>query len=148
MKIKLRTLICLATLALGALPFPLAQAQAPTPENGAPKKERREGVERIEHMRKRLNLTDAQVELLKPILRAEQAELAAMREKLGKDATIEERRAAVKAIRDAYEPKIAAILTDEQKAKIAEKSKKRSKRNPADGAQDAPSAGGPPAMDE
>ncbi len=77
------------------------------------------GVERrLEQMKKRLALTDEQVEKLKPILEQNRKEGEALREKHkgNKKALFE----AAKARSEAFEKEVAAVLTPEQNTKFLE----------------------------
>jgi Spy/CpxP family protein refolding chaperone len=121
MKTKLITLLSSALLALGLLAVvPAVKAE---PAGGPPdgqKKERRAGgfEERLAKMREMLDLSEDQVTKLKPILKAEFEELAAKRKELGKDASQEDRQAAMKTIHEKYRSQIEAILTPEQIEKL------------------------------
>lgn len=128
MKTKLQSVMWSVLLAAGlTAALPAARAQDEGGEK--PKKERAERPERpaggggpaqrLEMMRERLGLTDAQVEQLKPILAAEREEVAAKRKELGKDADRAAVREAMQAIREKYRPQIEAILTPEQREKVA-----------------------------
>jgi Spy/CpxP family protein refolding chaperone len=94
------------------------------------------GGERLEQMRERLGLTDAQIEQLRPIFAAEREELMAKRKELGKDATREERREAMREVHEKYQDRIQAVLTDEQKEKIGKQRERVGKKGGpgADGA--------------
>jgi Spy/CpxP family protein refolding chaperone len=130
---RLRTLLSgaiLAGLTLATLP---ALSAAPGGGGGGggegerPRKERRERPERgemLERLRQHLELTDAQVEQLKPIFAEERAELKAAMQELGQDATPEERREVRQEVHEKYKPRIGAVLTEEQKAKLEEMRKK------------------------
>ncbi|MEN9840601.1 MAG: hypothetical protein RL376_401 [Verrucomicrobiota bacterium] len=140
MKTKTYALMISSLLAAGALFAATANAQSPAGNTEKPVgKERRERSEksgpggergdRLEKMREHLGLTDEQVAKLKPIFAAEFEEMKAKREELGKDATRDERRAAMEALRDKYQPQIDAVLTAEQKAKV-EKMRERGPGGP------------------
>lgn len=128
MKTKLQSVMWSMLLAAGlTAALPVVRAQEEGGEK--PKKERAERPERpaggggpaqrLEMMRERLGLTDAQVEQLKPILAAEREETMAKRKELGKDADRAAVREAMQAIREKYRPQIEAILTPEQREKVA-----------------------------
>ncbi len=136
MKTKVSALMLSALLAAGAVLTTSVQAQpAPDGETGpggkSPAKERGERPkqpepgERLEKMREHLGLTDDQVAKLKPIFAAEVEEMKAKRKELGKDATREERRAAMEATREKYKTQVDAVLTAEQKAKVAKMRERR-----------------------
>ena len=127
MKTKLQSVMWSMLLAAGlTAALPVVRAQDEGGEK--PKKERAERPERpagggpaqrLEMMRERLGLTDAQVEQLKPIFAAEREEVAAKRKELGKDADRAAVREAMQAIREKYRPQIEAVLTPEQREKVA-----------------------------
>ncbi len=128
MKTKLQSVMWSLLLAAGlTAALPVVRAQEEGGEK--PKKERAERPERpaggggpaqrLEMMRERLGLTDAQVEQLKPLFAAEREEVAAKRKELGKDADRAAVREAMQAIREKYRPQIEAILTPEQREKVA-----------------------------
>lgn len=128
MKTKLQSVMWSMLLAAGlTAALPVVRAQEEGGEK--PKKERAERPERpaggggpaqrLEMMRERLGLTDAQVEQLKPIFAAEREETMAKRKELGKDADRAAVREAMQAIREKYRPQIEAILTPEQREKVA-----------------------------
>lgn len=141
MNTKTQSMIWSGLLMAGLLiAVPAAQAQSEGGER--PKKERREGGsgERLEMLRERLGLTDAQVAQLKPILAAEREELAAKRKELGKDADRETVREAMREIHEKYQPQIQAVLTAEQKEKLAKLRERREKKGGGPG---GPGGGGP-----
>jgi Spy/CpxP family protein refolding chaperone len=134
MKTKVNALMLSALLAAGTVLTASMQAQpAPAGEPGgnSPAKERGERPkqpepgERLEKMREHLGLTDDQVAKLKPIFASEIEEMKAKRKELGKDATREERRAAMEAMREKYQTQVDAVLTAEQKAKVAKMRERR-----------------------
>jgi periplasmic protein CpxP/Spy len=127
----------LRVLLSGALLAGVTLATLPTlsaaPEGGEgdrPRKERRERPERgergemAERMRKHLDLTDAQMEQLKPIMEEQRAELKAAMQELGQDASPEERREVRQQVQEKYKERIGAVLTEEQRAKLEEMRKK------------------------
>ncbi len=134
-----RSLFCSALLLTGLALAPGARAQdEQRPEK--PKKEQRQERrgDRLEMLKEELALTDAQVEKLKPIFAAEREEVMAARKELGQDADRAAVREKMQAIREKYKPQIAAILTEEQKAKM-EQLRERGPKGPK-----GPGAGGPP----
>ena len=110
----MKKLILIAVITLGALVTfgPLAQAA----EGDAPAKKGKARADAIEMYKKELNLSEAQVEKLKPVL---EAQAKAMREATS-DSNMprEERRAKQAKVREEYLPKIKAILTKEQGDKL------------------------------
>lgn len=132
MKTKSRVLMLSTLLAAFALLAAPASAQ---PAEGKDKKSesapKRPGGERLEQMRERLGLTDAQIEQLRPIFAAEREELMDKRKELGKDATREERREAMREVHEKYKDRIHAVLTDEQKEKIAKQRERLGKKGGA-----------------
>ncbi len=134
-----RTLLCSALLLAGLTLAPALRAQDEQ-HSEKPKKEQKQERrgDRLEMLKEELALTDAQVEKLKPIFAAEREEGAALRKELGKDADRAVVREKMQAIREKYKPQVAAILTEEQKAKM-EKLRERGPKGPK-----APGAGGPP----
>jgi Spy/CpxP family protein refolding chaperone len=140
MKTKIHVMLFSTLLAASALLAAPLQAE-PAAGEGAPKAggpERPGGGDRLAQMRERLGLTDEQVAQLKPIFAAEREEMMAKRKELGPDATREERREAAQAIHSKYRPQIAAVLTEEQKAKVAKQRERMAK-----GAGGPGGAGGP-----
>lgn len=83
--------------------------------------------ERIESMKAELDLTDAQVEKLRPIFKSQAEAMQAFRrdDSLSKD----EKQAKVKALRETNRDAIGAILTPEQKAKLRELRESRGAKN-------------------
>ena len=141
-----RTLLCSALLLAGLTFGPTVRAQdEQRPEK--PKKEQKQERrgDRLEMLKEELALTDAQIESLKPIFAAERAAGMAARKELGKDADRAVVREKMQAIREKYKPQIAAVLTEEQKAKM-EKLRENGPKGPkGPGPGDkAPGAGGPP----
>ena len=140
MKTKTQSLMCGLLLIAGLMLAPTAQAQGNGDGEGAKKArpERPEGGPRgaIEQMRERLGLTDEQVEKIKPILAAQQAEVQAARKAAGKEADRAELRAKMQEIREKYRAQIEEVLTPEQREKMA---KARERGNRPGG----PGAGGP-----
>lgn len=142
MKTKIHVMLFSTLLAASALLAAPLQAQ-PVPGDGAPKAggpQRPGGGDRLAEMRERLGLTDAQVAQLKPIFAAEREELMAKRKELGPDATREQRREAVQAVHAKYRPQIDAVLTAEQKAKIAKQRERMAKRLDGQGGPGGPGA--------
>lgn len=119
MKSKMKTVIWSLALAGGLLAALPAQAQ----EQGHGEKPRQErrggGGMNIEAMKERLGLTEEQVAKLKPILAAQREEIAAKRKELGEDADRQAVMEAMKPIREKYKTQIEAVLTPEQKEKLA-----------------------------
>ncbi len=128
MKTKIQTVLWSLLLASGVMLAPILRAEEGAPEK-KPRQERPEGGPRggggIEQMRDRLGLTDEQVEKLKPILAAQRGEVQAARKELGRDADRAVVREKMDAIRETYKPQIAAVLTEEQKAKWAKAQERR-----------------------
>ncbi len=134
-----RSLLCGALLLAGLALAPGLRAQnEQRPEK--PRKEQRQERrgDRLEMLKTELALTDAQIATLTPILAAEREELMAARKELGKDADRAAVREAMQAIHAEYKPQIAAVLTEEQKAKMAAL-RERGQKGPK-----GPGAGGPP----
>jgi Spy/CpxP family protein refolding chaperone len=134
-----RSLLCGALLLAGLALAPGVRAEnEQRPEK--PKKEQRQERrgDRLEMLKEELALTDAQIEKLKPIFAAEREEIMAARKELGKDADRDAVREKMQAIREEYRPQIAAILTEEQKAKMSAL-RERGPKGPK-----GPGAGGPP----
>ena len=73
----------------------------------------------VDALKEQLGLTDEQVEKLKPILAAQREEITAKRKELGEDADRAKVREAMQAVREKYTAQIDAILTAEQKEKMA-----------------------------
>jgi len=110
-------LLALTTLFVGLAP--LAQAQ---------------DANRMQEMRQRLGLSDAQVEQLTALFDADGPKMKGLREDASLSAT--QKREQLKGLSDARREKIAAILTPEQRAKAAEEIKRRG------GGPDSPQAEG------
>jgi len=115
------SLFAFASLFLAATP--LVRAQAPVPDAG-----------RMQEMRQRLGLSDAQVDQLNALFEADGPKMKDLRS----DASLSDaqKREQLKALSDARREKIAAILTPEQRAKAAEEIKRRG------GGPDGPQADG------
>ncbi|MCX8513070.1 MAG: hypothetical protein ORN83_15090, partial [Chthoniobacteraceae bacterium] len=115
------SLFAFASLFLAATP--LVRAQAPVPDAG-----------RMQEMRQRLGLSDAQVDQLNALFEADGPKMKDLRT----DASLSDaqKREQLKALSDARREKIAAILTPEQRAKAAEEIKRRG------GGPDGPQADG------
>jgi len=115
------SLFAFASLFLAAAP--LVQAQAPAQDAG-----------RMQEMRQRLGLSDAQVDQLNALFEADGPKMKDLRS----DASLSDaqKREQLKALSDARREKIAAILTPEQRAKAAEEIKRRG------GGPDGPQADG------
>jgi Spy/CpxP family protein refolding chaperone len=92
--------------------------------------------DRLERMTEELSLTDDQVVKIKPILEKVKKEMDALRDNRSGDR--EQQMEAMKKIMDSEEEQISALLTDEQKTKLAAIKKEREKNRPA------PGQGGPP----
>ena len=136
---NIRSLLCSALLLAGLTLAPTLRAQDEQPSEKPRKEQKQErSGDRLEMLKTQLALTDDQVEKLKPLFAAERQETAALRKELGKDADRAEVREKMQAIREKYKPQFAAILTEEQKAKM-EKLRERGPKGPK-----APGAGGPP----
>lgn len=134
-----RSLLCGALLLSGLALAPGLRAQnEQRPEK--PRKEQRQERrgDRLEMLKEELDLTDAQIATLTPILAAEREELVAARKELGKDADRAVVREKMQAIHAEYKPQIAAVLTEEQRAKMAAL-RERGPKGPK-----GPGAGGPP----
>lgn len=148
MKTKLTSVLCLSAVVAG-LALATVPARAEPGESGRPEKKRaelrRERGDRLEKMKEHLGLTDEQVAKLKPVFEAERAEMQAAREKLGEDATRKERMEAARAIHEKYRPQIAAVLTEEQKAKLEKMRDKMRERGP--GGPGGPGGEGPDGPD-
>lgn len=146
MKTKLQAVMWSAMLASGVMLVPTLRAQD---EAGAekPKQERREGGPRgggIEQLRERLGLSDEQVEQLKPIMAAQNEEIQALRKEFGPGADRTALREKMKAIREKYKPQVEALLTAEQKEKLAKLQERRPGGPGGPGGGDRPE-GAPPA---
>ena len=85
-------------------------------------------------MMKELNLTDAQKAKLKPIMEAQRDKMMAMRD----DTTMDRKTkmAKMKAMRDETAKKVAAILTPDQKKKMAAMQAKMQAERKANGGKD------------
>jgi Spy/CpxP family protein refolding chaperone len=121
MKTRMQTLIWSLALAGGLLAAMPAQAQDQA-QGERPRQERRQGGPggmNVEALKEQLGLTDEQVEKLKPILAAQREEITAKRKELGEDADRAKVREAMQAVREKYTAQIDAILTAEQKEKMA-----------------------------
>lgn len=138
MKSKSHVLMLSTVLAAFALLAAPAGAQ-PAGEQGKPARQGpgRPGGDRLEQMRERLGLTDAQVEQLRPIFAAEREELEAKRKELGREATREQRQEAARAVHEKYKAQIDAVLTAEQKEKLAKQRERMENRR---GGPDKPGA--------
>lgn len=143
---KIQAVMWSALLAAGVTLALPARAQD---DAGAEKKPRAERPERpaggqrgdqVARLKEQLGLTDAQVEQLKPIFAAQAKELQALRKEAGPDADRAALREKSEAIREKYKPQIAAVLTAEQKEKLA----KLQERRGGPGGQRRDGAGGPP----
>lgn len=97
-------------------------AQGPGGRNG----QRRGQGPDLERMKKALDLTDEQVDALKPIIADTREQMEGLREK--EFESQEDRRAAMKAIMDGQKEKMEAVLTEEQIQKMEELQKRRQKR--------------------
>ncbi len=121
--LKLRTFAPLAVLALwGAAGIANAQPQAN--QDAKPHKgQKAERGDKLKKLAEQLDLTDAQKGLLKPILK----DAGESRKALHNDATLtpEQKKEKLKALKADTQTKIEAILTDEQKKKLAALKDKR-----------------------
>ena len=95
-------------------------------------------AERLQKMKADLNLSDAQVQKLKPVLEANMEKMNAVRS----DSSLNEEQKREKSheVRRAGGEEIMAVLNPEQKAKFEEEIKKRRKDGPPEGGQ-APGGG-------
>lgn len=123
MQLKLRLLASAGALAAAIFATaPLANAQEASSE--APDRPRREyggnPEQRINRLKEALQLTDAQVASLREIFVAEVEAARAAREKLGADATREQRMASRRELTEQSNAKVEAVLTEEQRVKWAE----------------------------
>ncbi|MBC8010128.1 MAG: hypothetical protein H7067_08525 [Burkholderiales bacterium] len=153
MKTKIQTVLWSLLLTSGVMLTSTVRAEEGTAEK-KPRQERPEGGQRpeggprggggIEQMKERLGLTDEQVEKLKPILAAQREEVQAARKELGEDADRAVVREKMNAVREKYQPQIAAILTEEQKAKWAKAQERRQGGPGGPGGPDGPAGGGRP----
>ena len=100
-------------------------AQGPGPERG---QHRGPKAPNLEMMQEALDLSNDQVNALKPIFEATRSEMEALRDKEF-DAP-EERRAAAKAIMDGQKAKVEAILSEAQIEKLDEMKAKRTESGP------------------
>ena len=104
-------------LALTVVPFTFAQSEKPAGDKPAEKAPGDKGGPRgggqrgdqLKMMTERLKLTDEQVAKIKPIVEAQGAEMAKLR-----DVPREERREKMKAVTDATDAKLTPILTADQ----------------------------------
>ena len=121
MKTRMQTLLWSLALAGGLLAAMPAQAQDQAQGQGErPRQERRQGMGmNVEALKEQLGLTDEQVEKLKPIFAAQREEIAAKRAELGEGADRAKVREAMQAVREKYTAQIDAVLTAEQKEKMA-----------------------------
>ncbi len=144
MKTKLQTVMCGALLAAGVMLAPSVRAQAEGGQAQPPRQERREGGPRagmnVERLKESLGLSDEQVEKLKPIFAAQNEEIQALRKEAGPDADRAALREKMRAIREKYKPQIEAVLTAEQKEKLA----KMTERRPGGPGGQGEGAGAPP----
>ena len=99
-------------------------------------------AERFEKMKAELNLSDAQVQKLKPLLEANMEKMNAVRS----DSSLneEQRREKSHEVRKAGGEEIMAVLNPEQKAKFEEEMKKRRKEGPPGGGGPEGQRKGPP----
>lgn len=133
MKSKMQTTLMSLALAVGFLAAIPAQAQDNPGERGErPRPERQErraggpgGGMNIEFLKEQLGLTEEQAEKLKPILDAQREELAAKRKELGQGGDRAAMREATQAVREKYKAQIEAVLTPEQKEKLAKFSERQ-----------------------
>jgi Spy/CpxP family protein refolding chaperone len=121
MKHRIGLTLGLAIMA-GVLSIPTIALSADKQPARAASVERRAAVrDRMQELSAELNLTEAQKEKLRPIIREEMGKMQELRN----DATLSRQGKAQKlrALRQEMEPKIKAILTEEQFAKWREKRK-------------------------
>ncbi len=117
MQLKLRSLLATTTLAAVLL----AGASIASAQDAAPERPRRDNPEqRVNRLKEALQLTEEQVASLKEIMAAEAEAARAAREKLGTDATREQRMESRRAVAAEFAPKIEAVLTEEQRVKWTE----------------------------
>lgn len=120
MHLKLRSLLATTTLAAVLL----AGASITSAQDAAPERPRRDMAgnpeQRINRLKEALQLTEEQVASLKEIMAAEAEAARAAREKLGTDATREQRMESRRAVAAEFTPKIEAVLTEEQRVKWTE----------------------------
>lgn len=119
MKSTRKYILAVCALAIGfAVPVIHAQDDAPPPskKEGGPK------GERGPRLKEALGLTDAQDEQIKKIQSEEREQMKALRDKEG---TSEEKRAEARKIREDAKAKIDAVLTAEQKEKLAKLQEQR-----------------------
>lgn len=139
MKTKIQSIVWSALLAAGLMAALPAKAQD---EGGdkKPRPERREGGRgnEVARLKEALGLTDEQVEKLKPIFAEQAKEIQAIRKEAGEGADRAALREKIQAVREKYKPQIDAVLTEEQKAKLAEIQAKGPRGPRGEG------AGGPP----
>ncbi|MBC8011051.1 MAG: hypothetical protein H7067_13255 [Burkholderiales bacterium] len=130
MNTKIKTILSGALLAVGVLFALPAHAE----EGGADKKPRPERPEgggggqrgdRLARLVEALELTPEQVEKLKPIFAEEQKEIREARKEAGPDADRAALREKAQAIHAKYKPRIHAVLTEEQIAKLNEMQERR-----------------------
>lgn len=150
---KIQTLMFGALLSAGALLAPSLRAQAedagappPPPAAGSERPGQVRGGDRmIQQLRERLQLTDEQVEKLKPILQAQAEEMRALRQE-AQGADRSGLREKAQAIRAKYKGQIEAILTEEQKELFAQMQQRgpRGENRGEGGPGAGQGAGGPP----
>lgn len=141
MKTPMKTVLWSLALAGGLLAAMPAQAQDQA-QAEKPRQERRQGGPggmNITMLKEQLGLSDEQVEKLKPILAAQAEEISAKRQELGQDADRAKVREAMQAIREKYTAQIDAVLTPEQKEKLAKLRERGANRR--QGGQGGPGAG-------
>ena len=116
---RIQTLLITGVLA-GALVVANAAADNRGKRNVSPQ-------QKVERMTEELGLFDDQVPQIEAIL----IEAAAKRQEIGDSYTLNQRseaRAAMRSLREETEPQIAAVLTDEQAARLAELKAERKER--------------------
>lgn len=121
MKTKIQSIVWSALLAAGLMAALPAKAQ----NEGGDKKPRAErpGGQRgdqLARLKQELGLTEEQIEKLKPIFAEQAKEIQAIRKEAGEGADRAALREKMQAVREKYKPQIEAVLTEEQKAKLAE----------------------------
>jgi Spy/CpxP family protein refolding chaperone len=124
MKTLSKYLLAGCALALGfAAPF--ARAEEPAPKKDKAHGPRGERGDRLEAIKERLGLTEAQIATLKPIFKADGEAMKALRDK---ELSPEEHQAEAKKLREAHVAKVRAVLTPEQQVKFDEMQAKMKER--------------------
>jgi periplasmic protein CpxP/Spy len=129
MRVHWKTSMLALVVVLSAHWFMVGQAAAPqsapppppSPQDGGPgargtgPRRSVEGLTELRRLSQQLNLTEEQKEKLRPIVTEEGDKMSALR--LDEHIPLDQKRAKMVEIREAYRPKIAAILTLEQQEK-------------------------------